>query len=387
MKVVTMDSFDDDGNVDLKVVPTDRADLERVPAQEPSAEIARYLERLGQSVSLVIPEEIEKRWEMAITEINESLRSFVRFGAVLVSLKSDLPHGEFLAGLKERHIPQQRASEAMRVANFLLDLEARAGKWVQSKDEPHHSNPRKLLKSLLSGLSQAKLIELARVDPEVLIEAHEQQEFDLTDVDCMSVRMLQEEVLSLRRKRERLTDHIVRQDEELGELRYAQGAAVAGSELPASVTRARSESAALADRALAEISALHQQGIQLLRATDLGPSREEGARQLAEGARAMMLHVGSVLATAAEVYASLTEQLSDWLPPNWEPEHQPEPLTLEEARQLLEWREVHVRRQAHEAILREDQRVREGEIKRGPGRPRGSTKKKKRKRGRPRKKR
>ncbi len=336
--------------------------------EESAREMVAHLQRLGEEIEVFLPDDTDVLWESAIGNLNRSVFLLAMAGAQFAKLKAMLPYGEFGKELNARRIPARRAQEAMLLAKLLMHPIAK--------------------KYDLFRLPKAKLDILASVEVDLLEQLHESGQFDLIeDVDLMPRDMIREKIQQLERSNARLCERVASQDVELQERRYATGAAAAGSELPAAVTRARAEAAALADRALAEMAALGRQGSAMLAAPDLGATRAESARNLSEGARSILLHAASVLATAAEVYASLRAELGEWLPPNWDDlACQPDPLTLAEAHQLAQWREVHVRRQEQEAALREQRRLREGEIRRGPGRPRGSTNaKKKRKRGRPRK--
>ena len=239
----------------------------------------------------------------------------------------------------------------------------------------------------LINLPQSKLEPLARVDPDVLEEAAKQG-WDPTALDCMSVEMLQDRIRKLEARNETAAKQVESLKQENWQLRSMDGVAVAGSEYPASVTRTRSEAAVLSDQALARIGAIRRLADELPRSPDLGERRSERAVNFAAAARPLYLHAASVYAAAGELLKALEHDLADWLPDDWTPEQQPAPLSIEQARQLALWRETHLRRMEGEAVLREDGRVRSGEIKRGRGRPRKPPQSEpapRRPRGRPRK--
>lgn len=273
--------------------------------------------------------------------------------------RARLPHGEFQAACIARHIPPRRARESMRVTRLLIAVDSRPDKLPGA------------VANRLLDLPPTKLEALARVDPSHIAELDEQQAWDLIDdVDCMSIDMLRREMRKLRGKTAQQAERIAGQERELWQLRQAQGAPEAGSEYPASVTRTRSEAAVLSDQVLARIGAIRRLADELPRSPDLGERRSERAANFAAAARPLYLHAASVYAAAGELLQTLGHDLADWLPGEWTPDTQPAPLSVEEAHRLMMWRDTHLRRMEGEAVLREDRRVREGEIKRGRGRPR-----------------
>ena len=157
---------------------------------------------------------------------------------------------------------------------------------------------------------------------------------------------------------------------------------------PASLGRARSEAAVLADEALARLSALRRHADRLLEAPDLGADRAERERNLREGARALYLHAAAAAESARRIAAEMRELLAPWLPEPgaWTADNQPEPLSAEEAASLEGWRAVHARRMNEAADRREAGRAAAGETARGRGRPpKSSAATPRRRPGRPRK--
>ena len=340
-------------------------------------EIAKALERLGAHLDVIASDDVNELFDRAVESGNRASREIARQGYYLLAAKSRIPHGEFQAACIARHIPPQRATEAMRVTRLLIAVDSRPDKL-----------PGAVARRLLD-LPPTKLEALARIDPSHIAELDEQQAWDLIDdVDCMPLEMLRREMRKLRGKTAQQAERIAGQEHELWQLRQAQGVAPAGSEHPASVTRTRSEGAVLSDQVLARIGAIRRLADELPRSPDLGEQRSERAANFAAAARPLYLHAAGVYAAATELLKTLGHDLADWLPEEWTPDTQPEPLSIEEARRLALWRDTHLRRMEGEAVLREDRRIREGEIKRGRGRPRkapesGSAPR--RPRGRPRK--
>ena len=336
------------------------------PPADPEAEVRKRAEqaaegllRLGKRLEIIPSDSLEEALDRAVEEGNRASRALARQGYHLLEAKAFTPRGEFRAVYEARHIARQRAAEAMRVAQLLIAAEAGPGKMTNA-----------VVKRLLD-LRPTKLEALARIDPETFAELDERQAWDLIDdVDCMPVDMLRREMRKLRGKDEQRGAQIRSRDLELEQWRRADGVAVAGSEYPASVTRTRSEAAVLSDQALARIGAIRRLADELPRSPDLGERRSERAVNFAAAARPLYLHAASVYAAAGELLKALKHDLTDWLPDDWNPEQQPAPLSGEEAHRLTMWRETHLRRMEGEAVLREDGRVRSGEIKRGRGRPR-----------------
>ena len=341
------------------------------------SETAASLQRLRERLDVVVSEDPDELFERAIEEGNRASRALARQGYYLLAAKALLSHGEFEGACTKRYIPPRRARESMRVTRLLVAAESRPDKM-----------PGAVARRLLD-LPPSKLEALARVDPEHIAEIDEKQAWDLLDdIDTMPVEMLRREVRRLRGKTDQQSERIAAQERELDQCRRAAGAP-AGSEHPASVTRARSEAAALADQALAVIAAVERQSAVLLEAPDLGETRPERARNIEAAAKPIVLQLAAVLSSASAAYRTARERLGDWLPEGeWSPDDQPLPLTLDELRRLSEWRDVHVRRMEWEAERREAERLGRGEIKRGRGRPRkppASAPAPRRPRGRPRK--
>jgi len=331
------------------------APAEAAPPGAAEATAARLV-KLGQRLDITLPADAEEAWERATDEYDRATRAMVRAGVYFLWLKERLPHGEFQAGVEARDIEPRRAREAMRVARWLMQLAAPAG----SKRRPSA-----VLKKVLD-IGPQKLLALSRVSPEVFDNS---ADFDLTAVDCMSVRMLKKHLNKYQEKSENLFKQAEHWKSQAHTLMTATGAERAGSERPASVSRARSEGAALADQALAHIGALAHQADALLRADDLGADRAERTANLAAAAQPLALHIGAVASAALLALESMRETLGDYLPARWDAEHQPEPVSEALAHELGRWRAVHVRKMAAEAVDRENARVARGEVKRGRGRP------------------
>lgn len=323
-------------------------------AQGEAQAIAARLTRLGARLNITEPASVDDAWERVVINHDRATRATVYMGFDLVWIKDKVPHGEFGQRLEALHIHPRRAQKAIQIA-----------RWLGKCDSESH------LKKLLD-LGPEKLRLLSRVAPEIIETQGVQAEIDLDDVACMSVADLRKNLRKTRQKyndSERQKEHWRHQAHQF---QHAAGVATAGSEYPASVTRARSEGAALGDQALAVIGALERQARDLLSAPDLGATRPTRVANLEAAARALYLQSAAVSHAAARSLAATRELLADWLPAadDWSIDDQPAPLHPNQVESLAQWRQVHHRQMADEAAARESARVLRGEIKRLPGRPR-----------------
>ena len=358
-----------------------------LPAAPDADELALQLERLGERLEITLAPTAEEGWERVVRALDRSTRLYAEAGIELLRLKSEMPHGDFQISLDDRRIPRQRAQEAMQIARLLLHLSKSPRRAYLPSDSLQSGNKSINIDKFLS-ISPARAAALAAVEPEVLEQAIAEGAFDLDDVDIMPRDMLRREIRKLRRRQQQQSERMAKLSGENEELRRQLGGPPAGSEHPASVTRARAEAAALGDQALAVIAAIERHSWLLLEASDLGELRPQREKNIAAAAKPIMLHLGAVLSAAGSAYRVTRERLQAWLPEKdeWSPDDQPPPLTMAEAQRLAEWRDVHVRRLEWEAERREAERVGRGDIKRGRGRPRKPTSSgPRRPRGRPRK--
>lgn len=76
----------------------------------------------GQNVTLVPPSSVEDAKNTVISSEANALLQHVQAGMCYQYLKAELPHGEYLAFLKQIDVAQQRASERVAVANLYQKL-------------------------------------------------------------------------------------------------------------------------------------------------------------------------------------------------------------------------------------------------------------------------
>ncbi len=291
--------------------------------------------------ALRVPQEADEEtlWALVERTADSAALRLARSGACLARLRRDARPGEWRAKLTERRIDYRYAKYAMGAARTAATLVGAGG--------------------AIDKVPVRHLRELGRIEPAALAAALDDGRLGLDDIEGMTASALAAEVRRLRRENDRLRAAV------------PGGTAGAGPLLPASVARARGEAAALADEAMHRIGLIRRHAELLLGASDLGEGRTERAANLAEGARPIVLHMASVLASAADAEESVRRMLGQWLPDAaWGEADQPAPLDLERARDLAEWRSIHVREAEGEALLRERRRVESGEVRRGRGRPR-----------------
>jgi hypothetical protein len=117
-----------------------------------------------------------KRWCAAVDHQEASKRHFAAMGLLMLSLKMDLPHGEFQAAVEERRFELRQVRRSMHYARFVF------------------SRPKAEQIELLK-LEHTKVCALAEADPDVVDALFEQGDIsDLADMGVLSLRKkLQEE--------------------------------------------------------------------------------------------------------------------------------------------------------------------------------------------------
>lgn len=120
----------------------------------------------------------ERRWEAAVEHQDAAKKHFAALGLVMLSLKADLPHGEFQREVEARGFEVRQTQRAMGYAQFVF------------------SRP-KVEQGELLKLSQTKVCTLAAADPEV-IELVMQE--GIEDMDASSVREFRQKIAELKAK-------------------------------------------------------------------------------------------------------------------------------------------------------------------------------------------
>lgn len=361
-----------------------RAELLAVAGVDPTE-----LAALSDVAGVDLDAEAADHLDAAAAEIDRITRATIRMGLHLLAAQASIPRGEFVRTIEERGFPRQRAYEAIKIVRMLLAAAAApAEKSANSARADKSVDACRPRLQRLIAMGPARLEALSRLDPEVI----ESADVDLLDdVEAMPVQMLRSEVRRLRRKNQDLSARADKSETALREATAGDGAPIPGAEFPASVTRARSEAAALGDQAIARIQSIARHAEQIGLQPDIGAVNSKRADNLRNAAGPLYLHLAAVRAAADEALRTVEHYLGDWLPADWsDPAHHPQPLTPAQAEQLAVHRDTHLRRMDSETVLREDARMRNGEIRRAKGRPRKTARAElqsapRRKRGRPRK--
>src|ERR1035437_7809441 len=77
---------------------------------------------VAQSLGIVIAGSVVDRVSRAISACNLAARLAIESGYLLLSVKDELPHGEFESGVEAMGLQPQRARELMRTAKFITSL-------------------------------------------------------------------------------------------------------------------------------------------------------------------------------------------------------------------------------------------------------------------------
>ncbi len=119
---------------------------------------------------------VSDRADLAALHMNRSQRHMLAAGVLLLSMKADCVHGEFMGLIEERGFAHRTAQRAMQYAEFLA---------ARTPEE----------RELLIGLPKSKVLALASADAEV-IEAVLADDGE-TSIDALSVRALQDRIREL----------------------------------------------------------------------------------------------------------------------------------------------------------------------------------------------
>ena len=130
----------------------------------------------ARQLGIVIGGSIGDRVSRAIVSYNMAARLAIEAGYLLLSVKSELDHGAFVAGVESMSLSARRAQEHMRMAKFATAL------------------PKDRRIELLS-LPKTTVLTLAGADPEVVEQMLE--DGDLADLKDMSVRAMRQRIRSL----------------------------------------------------------------------------------------------------------------------------------------------------------------------------------------------
>jgi hypothetical protein len=198
----------------------------------------------AECLGVVIGGNAADRLTRAVMAYNQAARLAVEAGYLLLSVKSDVEHGEFANGIKALGLTQQRASELMRMAKFTTLL-------------PDSQRAEML------ALPKSKVLALASADPSVIEQMLE--DGDMSDLDDMSVRGLRQRIRELEANG---TDLVVQREKAEADLKAMEKKVRRAARdeedqvVPLVVADVRAELAALIKKAELAITSLHPIGVE-----------------------------------------------------------------------------------------------------------------------------
>lgn len=321
------------------------ANLRTVRKFEFTQQDAEAAEQLG----IAIGAPVDDRVTRAVVSYNMAARLAVEAGYLLLSIKDELPHGDFGAALDEMGLSPYRAAELMRMAKFatLLPAERRAQLLVMPK---------------------TKVLALADADPEIVEQILE--DGDDAELADLSVRALREKIRSLEKtvadaKVDRAT--IEAENEGLRKKLAQESGRSSTGDVPTAVADIRAEVAALIKKSELSIADIYQQmaGMDpLLGVEGVAEWVKPTAQLCMAGLVALRVQLDGAINQVAEHYG-LTK-LAD-TPPDVLAE-----LGGDEVAQVAQQWASLVQQHRHEAALREFER--EQAKPRGRGAPRKAPK-------------
>ena len=299
----------------------------------------------AQELGIMIGGAIGDRITRAVVAYNMAARLAVEAGYLLLSVKSELAHGEFAAGVESMGLSNRRAQELMQMAKFTTAL-------------PDSQRAEML------ALPKSKVLALASADPEVIEQMLE--DGDVSDLDDMSVRGLRQRIRELEANG---TDLVVQREKAEADLKAMEKKlrrAARDEEdmvVPLVVADARAELAALIKKAELAVTSLHPIGVEvvgLVSHADAAEWVEPTLRLGLSGLLAVRELVDGSIKSFAEAMGDSAKRLRS----------QPDTLSFLDASEIKsvaeEWARLTAVHQ-HEAALREHERAQAKP--RGKGRP------------------
>jgi hypothetical protein len=200
----------------------------------------------AQQLGIVIGGALQDRIGRAVVAYNMAARLAVEAGYLLLSVKADLAHGEFEAGLDSLGLSRQRAAELMRMAKFATAL-------------PEGQ------RAELLNLPKSKVLALASADAEVIADLLE--DGSVSDLEGLSVRDLRQKIRELQAAQvDAAVDRDTMKAERDGLARQLKRRAVDAEDacVPMVVADQRAELAALVKKAELSINSLYPLGIEII---------------------------------------------------------------------------------------------------------------------------
>lgn len=277
--------------------------------------------------------------DRAAEHMNRSQRHMLASGLLLMRIKLQCEHGEFLQLVQERGFEQRAANRAMQYTQF-----------VASRPEEE--------RELLIGLPKSKVLALASADAEV-IEAVLAGDGEAS-IDALSVRALQDRIRELEAQAVDATVQLETTEAKLSaaEKKLAKVPADRADHVPLVVAELRAEITALIKKAELAVDSFGPLGADLMNlvGTEAAHAYADATIRLAvAGLSAVQLQVAGVL-----------KKFASSVPDANVPTEQSH-LTLQEVAETAERWTVLTRAHEHEKALREWEA--EQKAPRGKGRP------------------
>lgn len=200
----------------------------------------------AESLGIVVGGSAADRITRAVTAYNQAARMAVEAGYLLLSVKTEVGHGQFGDGVESLGLSRYRAADLMRQAKFITSLpEAQRAEML--------------------ALPKTKVLALASADPEVVQQLLEDGDFsDLSDLTTRGLRQ------RIRELEAQTTDLSVQRDKAEADLKAAEKKTRRAARdeedavVPPVVADLRAELAALLKKAELAVTSLHPVGVEVV---------------------------------------------------------------------------------------------------------------------------
>lgn len=297
------------------------------------------LTSLARTVSVQLDGTVAERIDQAAMHSSRSLRHELACGLLLISIKAECDHGEFVTLLESRGFEARGAQQSMQLARFVI------GRSEEEREQ-------------LIGVQKSKVVQLASADPEVINALLDQ---GIDKIDALSVRALRHRLQDMTASAADIAVQRDTAEAEAAGLRkqLARQPGDRDDKLPLMVVDLRAEIMALGKKADLAISGFYGLGIDLinLRVTDEMHDWADATLRLAVSQLgALRLHLDGVL-------KSYLRELPGEDPSPTEQSYLTKQEVLDTARRFGELTQVHT----YEHALRDWDRAQQRP--RGKGRP------------------
>jgi hypothetical protein len=297
-------------------------------------------------LGIVLGGSVSDRVSRAAVACNMAARLAVEAGYLLLSVKAEMPHGEFEDGMEALGLTSQRASELMRMAKFATML-------------PESQRNEMLM------LPKSKVLVFASADPEVIEDVLEGGDFaDLADMNTRALRLRIRELEAQRVNLSVERDTVASERDGLAkQLKRQRAQRDDDGGVPVVVADLRAEASALVKRVEMCFSSLQPVGVELANLAGNGDALEwvnPTGRMVVSGMVALRLQLDGLIERYMEAFHVDVKALTDM----------PDPLAFldqsEIAQVASEWAQLTALHK-HEEALRAYER--DQKKPRGKGRP------------------